>query len=103
MSSLIKLEKFKGDGTQNVKAWLQSFTQWAKLHDLPDSKEVNAFPFYLEGHAKVWYDSLPYEQKINATLLTSLFQERFTELEFFFGFVGITIETRKKQNLLKIF
>lgn len=56
MSSIIKLEKFKGDGTQDVKACLQSFTQWAKFHDLPDSK-VNAFPFYLEGHAKVWYEN----------------------------------------------
>lgn len=34
MSSIIKLETFEGDGTQDVKAWLQSFTQWAKFHDL---------------------------------------------------------------------
>lgn len=39
------------------------------------------FPFNLESHAKVWYDSLPYEHKINPTLLTSLLHDRFRELE----------------------
>lgn len=53
MCLIIKLEKFNGDGTQDVKASLHSFTHWAKCHGLPDSKTVNAFPFYLEGHAKV--------------------------------------------------
>lgn len=94
MSSIIKLEKFK-DGIQDVNAWSQSFTQLAKFYDLPDFKAVKTFfTFYLEGYVKVLYDSVPYEHKINPTLLTSLFQERFKELELFFGFVIITIETR---------
>ncbi|XP_052690191.1 uncharacterized protein LOC128168126 isoform X1 [Crassostrea angulata] len=83
MSSNIKLDKFKGDGSQDVNAWFTNFGQWAKFHDLPDSKIIDAFPFYLEGHAKIWYDSLSPEQKVNPATLTNLFQERFKELENF--------------------
>jgi hypothetical protein len=52
MSSTIKLEKFKGDGTQNVNAWYTNFCQWAEFHELPERKLVGAFPFNLEGQAK---------------------------------------------------
>jgi hypothetical protein len=27
--------------------------QWAKFHDLPDRKIIDAFPFYLEDNAKI--------------------------------------------------
>lgn len=83
MSSSIKLDKFKGDGSQDVNAWFTNFGQWAKFHDLPDSKIIDAFPFYLEGHAKIWYDSLSPEQNVNPATITNLFQERFKELENF--------------------
>ena len=52
MSSTIKLDKFKGDGSEDASAWLTIFFLWSKFHDLPYVKIVDAFPFYLEGHAK---------------------------------------------------
>lgn len=83
MFSIINLDKFKGDGTQDVKTWFTNFGQWAKFHDLPDEKIIDAFPFYLEGHAKIWYDSLSAEQKLNHKTIKNLFQERFKELDKF--------------------
>lgn len=41
------------------------------------------FPFHLEDQAKVWYDSLPMEQKSNQGIIKSLFFERFKELDNF--------------------
>lgn len=73
MSSTIKLEKFKGDGTQNVIAWFTNICQWAEFHEVPDRKIVGAFPFHLEDQAKVWCDSLSMEQKSNPGIIKSLF------------------------------
>lgn len=37
---------------------LPIYFQWSKFHELPKYKFLDAFPFYLEGHAKIWYDAL---------------------------------------------
>lgn len=100
MSSIIKLEKLKGDGTQDVKAWFYAVCQF---HDLPDSKKVNLYPLYLEGHAKVWYNSFPYEHKINTTLLTSLFQERFREFENFWDLSILQLKQEKTEPVEEFF
>lgn len=83
MSSTTKLEKFKGDDTQNVVAWFTNICQWAEFHEAPERKIVGDFPFHLEDQAKVWYDSLPMEQKSNQGIIKSLFFERFKELDNF--------------------
>ena len=84
MFSKIKLEKFKGDGTQSLTAWYTNFCQWAEFYELSEKKIVDAFPFYLESHAKVWYDSLSFEQKSNINVLKLLFFNRFKEFDNFF-------------------
>ena len=40
MSSAIKFDKFKGDCSQDVNAWLTNFFQWSKFHDFPNKKEL---------------------------------------------------------------
>lgn len=94
MSSTIKLEKFKGDGSQDVNAWLVNFSQWANFHDLPDNKILDAFPFYLEANAKIWYDALPNEIKSHPDTIKVLFQERFKELD---NFLDLSV-LQMKQN-----
>ena len=37
---------------------LPIYFQWCKFHELPNHKILDAFPFYLEGRAKIWYDAL---------------------------------------------
>lgn len=85
MSSTIKLEKIKGDGSQDVNAWLVNFSQWANFHNLPHNKILDAFPFYLESNGKIWYDVLPNEIKSHPDTIEELFQERLKELDNFFG------------------
>lgn len=34
MSSNNELDKFKGDGTQDVNAWFTNYEQWTHVHDL---------------------------------------------------------------------
>ena len=95
MSSAIKLVKFKGDGTQDVQAWLVIFFQWAKFHDLPDHKIIDAFPFYLEDNAKIWYDALPIANKHDANTIKHLFLDRFKELD---NFLDLSV-LQMKQNI----
>ena len=76
MSSAIKLDKFQGVGTKDVNAWLTNFFQWSKFHDLPNDKIVDVSPFYLERHAKIWYDALPIHQKSDLNTITMLFKDR---------------------------
>lgn len=61
------------------------------------------YPFYLEGHAKVWYNSLPYEHKINTTLLTSRFQERFREFENFWDLSILQLKQEKTEPVEDFF
>jgi hypothetical protein len=95
MLSTIKLEKFKGDGTQDVNAWLVNFFQWTNLYDLPDHKVIDVFPFHLEENAKIWYDALPYEDKTNSNTIKILFQERFKEPD---NFLDLSV-LQMKQNI----
>jgi hypothetical protein len=95
MASAIKLVKFKGDGTQDVNAWLVNFFQWAKFLYLPDHKIIEAFPFYLEDTAKIWYDALPFEDKHNANTIKHLFLQRFKELD---NFLDLSV-LQMKQNI----
>jgi hypothetical protein len=46
-------DKFKGDNTQNVDTWLSMYKQYCSFYDLSDKKSADSFPFHLEGHAKI--------------------------------------------------
>ena len=71
------------------------FFQWAKFYDLTDSKVLDAFPFYLEGNAKIWYDALPDDVKSHPNAIKVLFQDRFKELD---NFLDLSV-LQMKQNI----
>ncbi|KAK3597465.1 hypothetical protein CHS0354_041881 [Potamilus streckersoni] len=77
MSSALKLDVFTGDQSQNPTKWLDHFVQWAKFYDLSVEKVLNAFPFHLQGHAKVWYDTLPETVTSSWHFLVTAFKSRF--------------------------
>jgi len=54
MSSILKIEKFKGDSSQNAERWLSTFKRYCSFYDLSKEKSAESFPFQLEGHAKIW-------------------------------------------------
>ena len=62
---------------------LPIYFQWSKFHELPNLKILDAFPFYLEGRTKIWYDALHLHQKSYSNTITMLFKDRFTVLDHF--------------------
>ena len=79
MASNLKIDKFKGDNAQNVDTWLSMYKQYCSFDDLSDKKSADSFPFHLEGHAKIWYDTIPDSQKTNFDNLITLFKNRFKD------------------------
>ena len=77
MSSCIKLAKFTGDGTVNPSNWWSEFENWVKFHDLSIDKQLHAFPFQLESHAKIWFETLSSEVKSNISTFKENFLKRF--------------------------
>ncbi|CAC5421917.1 unnamed protein product [Mytilus coruscus] len=45
MSSILKIEKFKGDNTQNPETWLTNFNQYCSFYDLSKKKVQSHFLF----------------------------------------------------------
>ena len=44
--SNLKIDKFKGDNTQNVDTWLSMYKQYWSFYDLSDKKSADSFPFH---------------------------------------------------------
>ena len=59
IASNLKIDKFKGDNTQNVDTWLSMYKKYCSFYDLTDKKSAESFPFHLEVHSKIWYDTIP--------------------------------------------
>ena len=64
MAPYLKIDKFKGDNSQNVDTWLSIYKQYCSFY---------------EGHAKIWYDTIPDSQKTNFDHLITLFKNRFKD------------------------
>ncbi|XP_052103124.1 uncharacterized protein LOC127736606 [Mytilus californianus] len=78
MASALKLEKFEGAASgQAALNWLSVFQQWCQFYELSDQKKASSFPFHLEKHAKIWYDTLSEKVKMNYTALMDAFKKRF--------------------------
>lgn len=99
MSSSIRLDTFKGDGTPaGHTCMVYKFLSIGEISSSASFKSYWRFYvllIYLEGH--VWYRSLSAEQKSNPATIINLFQERFKDYIFFFGFVSIKNKQKKTQ------
>ena len=78
-ASNLKIDKFKGDNAQNVDTWLSMYKQYCSFYDLLDKKSADSFPFHLDGHAIIWYDTIPDSQKANFDNFITLFKKRFKD------------------------
>ena len=66
MPAGLKLDKFDGnDQGDAALTWFSQFELWCDFHDSGEQKRVESFPFQLEGHAKIWYNTLPEETKLD--------------------------------------
>jgi hypothetical protein len=77
MASNLNIDKFKGDNTQNVDTWSSMYKHYCSFYDVSNKKSDDSFPFHLEGHPKIWYDTIPDSQKAYFDNLITLFKKRF--------------------------
>jgi hypothetical protein len=65
MASNLNIDKFKGSNTQNVDTWLSMYKHYCSFYDVSNKNSEDSFPFHLEDHPKILYDTIPDSQKAN--------------------------------------
>jgi len=100
MSSAIKLDVFNGDLSQNPVKWLYHFIQWANFYELSESKIFNAFPFHLQGHAKMWYNTLSVNDRNDWHTLVSAFKSRFHNDDVILDLSILQTQQRSSESVL---
>ncbi|CAG2197362.1 unnamed protein product [Mytilus edulis] len=96
MSSFLKIEKFKGDNTQNPETWLTNFNQYCSFYDLSKKKSAESFSFHLEGHAKIWHDTVSDSKNQHFDFLIAAFKDRFKDKQHLFGHYHLTNTSGEK-------
>ena len=79
MNFSLQLDKFSGACDADAKSWLLQFAQYCTCYDLANKTKTNIFSFYLQDHAKIWYNSLSDGIRQDWDKLKSYFIKRFTE------------------------
>ena len=79
MISSIKLDRFKGGGSQNPKTWWNQFQQWIDLYDIPQEKITKIATFQFSDYAAIWYATLSPEITNDLSKFKAAFFKRFTE------------------------
>ncbi|VDI61164.1 Hypothetical predicted protein [Mytilus galloprovincialis] len=103
MSSSLKIEKFKGDNSQNPETWLNTFKQYCSFYDLTKQKSAESFPFHLEDHARIWYDTVSATKKSNFDELISVFKERFYDQQYLLDLTILQPNKGRTESVLDYF
>ncbi|CAG2191423.1 unnamed protein product [Mytilus edulis] len=101
MSSILKIEKFKGVNTQNPETWLTNFNQYCSFYDLSKKKSAESFPFHLEGHAKIWYDTVSDSKKQHFDFLIAAFKDRFKDKQHLLDITIIQTHQGRNESVLE--
>ena len=99
-ASNLKIDKFKGDNTQNVDTWLSMYKQYCSFYDLSDKKSADSFLFHLEGHAKIWYNTISDAQKANFDNLITLFKKRFKDKQHLLDLTILQTHQGRNESVL---
>ena len=99
-ASNLKIDKFKGDNTQNVDTWLSMYKQYCSFYDLSDKKSADSFPFHLESHAKIWYNTIPDSQIANFDNLITLFKKRFKDKQHLLDLTILQTHQGRNESVL---
>ena len=99
-ASNLKIDKSKGDNTQNVYIWLYMYKQYCSFYDLSDKKSADSIPFHLEGHAKIWYNTIPDSQKANIDNLITLFKKRFKDKQHLLDLTILQTHQGRNESVL---
>ena len=69
--------KFRGDGSENPAAWLESFDRYATLKGWPADVTCQMFPLFLADAAYSWYQGLPIDIRGAVSTLRAAFLQQF--------------------------
>ena len=58
MSSVFRLENFRGDGSQSVESYLRRFDQYRACTGINDDQSLATLAWHLDGTARVWFENL---------------------------------------------
>ena len=58
MSSLFRLENFRGDGSQSVESYLRRFVQYRACTGINDDQSLATLAWHLDGTARLWFENL---------------------------------------------
>jgi hypothetical protein len=100
MASNLKIDKFKADNTHNIDTWLSMYKQYCSFYDLSYKKSADSFPFHLEGHAKIWYDTIRDSQKANFDNLITLFKNRLKDKQHLSDLTNLQTHQGRNESVL---
>ena len=98
MSSHISLPPFHGNPGEKAEEWLTWFTSYAAIHNFNEEKVKISLPFFLQSHARAWYDHLPVATKNDYTLLTDGLKERFNGADDVMSDIDMLTLTQKHEE-----
>ena len=75
----LKLDKFKGDGSQHPKTWWNQFQQWIDLYDISQEKITKIATFQFSDYVAICYATLSPEITNDLSKFKAAFFKRFTE------------------------
>ena len=76
----LKLDKFKGDGSQYPKTLWNRFQQWIyDLYDIPQEKITKIATFQFSDYVAIWYATLSPEITNDLSKFKTAFFKKFTE------------------------
>ena len=58
MSSVFRLENFRGDGSQSVESYLRRFDQYRACTGINDDQSLATLAWHLDGTARLWFENL---------------------------------------------
>jgi hypothetical protein len=64
------------------------------------TKRAHSFSFHLEGHAKIWYDTVPDSQKANFDNLITLFKNRFKDKQHLLDLTILQTHQGRNESVL---
>ena len=76
------------------------YKQYCSFYDLSDKKSADSFPFHLESHAKIWYNTIPDSQKANFDNLITLFKKRFKDKQHLLDLTILQTHQGRNESVL---
>jgi hypothetical protein len=76
------------------------YKHYCSFYDVSNKKSEDSFPFHLEDHPKILYDTIPDSQKVNVDNLITLFKMRFKDKQQLLDLIILQIHQGRNASVL---